>query len=468
MDRQVFNPFLPSWEYIPDGEPHIFEGRLYLYGSHDRFNGTQFCMNDYVCWSCPLEDLSDWRLEGTIYHKSQDPEAGPESILQAPDVCRGPDGRYYLYYNLGLAPFTSVAVCDTPAGRYEYYGMVRRKDGTLAGKGERDVFPFDPGLFRDDDGRIWLYTGFGPKEEGMFAEAAKKFRMEGAYVMELEEDMLTLHSEPKLIFSKEGEHGFFEASSMRKIGDRYYFLYSSQLGHELCWAVGKGPEGPFAYGGTLVSNGDVGLSERPLNYTGNTHGSLVCIRDQWYVFYHRQTNRHQYSRQACAEKIVFEEGRFLQAELTSCGLNGGPLRGHGRYEARIACHLWSREGALFYGLAATPEAKDHPYFTQTGEDREGDPDQYIAGMQDGAAAGFRRFALEGLEKIGAEVSGSGKGELLVSLEEEGDPFCRIPVDPEGKKQMFYGSCPPVSGTASLYFTFRGSGSIDFHSFVLGE
>lgn len=53
MNRQAVNPYLPSWEYIPDGEPHVFNGRVYVYGSHDRFNAPIFCVNDYVCWSAP-------------------------------------------------------------------------------------------------------------------------------------------------------------------------------------------------------------------------------------------------------------------------------------------------------------------------------------------------------------------------------------------------------------------------------
>ena len=69
MKKQVFNPYLPSYEYIPDGEPRVFSGRLYIYGSHDRFNGDVYCANDYVCWSAPEEDLSDWRYEGVIYKK---------------------------------------------------------------------------------------------------------------------------------------------------------------------------------------------------------------------------------------------------------------------------------------------------------------------------------------------------------------------------------------------------------------
>src|SRR5690606_13168764 len=71
--KQGFNPYLPSWEYIPDGEPYVFDGRVYVYGSHDRFNGHAFCLNDYVCWSAPVDDLGDWRYEGVIYRKTDDP-----------------------------------------------------------------------------------------------------------------------------------------------------------------------------------------------------------------------------------------------------------------------------------------------------------------------------------------------------------------------------------------------------------
>ena len=131
MKRQAFNPYLPSWEYIPDGEPHVFEDRVYVYGSHDRFNGHAYCLNDYVCWSAPTDDLSDWRYEGVIYKKTDDPFNEDGSMcLYAPDVTRGPDGRYYLYYVLDKKSCVSVAVCDAPAGKYEFYGYVHYEDGS--------------------------------------------------------------------------------------------------------------------------------------------------------------------------------------------------------------------------------------------------------------------------------------------------------------------------------------------------
>lgn len=99
------SPFLPGWEYIPDGEPHIFGDRLYLFGSHDRFGGKRFCLNDYVVWSAPLSDLSAWKYEGVSYRKDQDPD-NPRGKLElwAPDATQGPDGRYYLYYCLANHP----------------------------------------------------------------------------------------------------------------------------------------------------------------------------------------------------------------------------------------------------------------------------------------------------------------------------------------------------------------------------
>ena len=133
MKKQAFNPCLPSWEYIPDGEPYVFDGRVYVYGSHDRFRGHAYCLNDYVCWSAPEDDLGNWRYEGVIYKKTQDP-LNPDGhmCLYAPDVTVGPDGRYYLYYVLDKVPVVSVAVCDTPAGAYEFYGYVHYQDGVRA------------------------------------------------------------------------------------------------------------------------------------------------------------------------------------------------------------------------------------------------------------------------------------------------------------------------------------------------
>ena len=96
------NPFLLLWDYTPDGEPHIFGDRIYLFGSHDTKGGDRYCSKgDYVGWSAQLDDLSDWRYEGVMYSAEQDPHTRPGvTDLYAPDVVQGKDDRYYLYYTL--------------------------------------------------------------------------------------------------------------------------------------------------------------------------------------------------------------------------------------------------------------------------------------------------------------------------------------------------------------------------------
>ena len=198
--RQAFNPYLPSWEYIPDGEPHVFGDRVYVYGSHDKFNAPIFCVSDYVCWSAPVDDLSDWRCEGVIYRKNQDPKNKLGlRLLFAPDVCRGPDGRYYLYYAFDFMGIMGVAVCDTPAGTYQFLGHVRYPDGTVWGRKKGDQFPFDPGVLADDDGRIWLYSGFYTPAPALVT-GFQKLRNDGGTVVELEPDMVTMKGGPRVIF----------------------------------------------------------------------------------------------------------------------------------------------------------------------------------------------------------------------------------------------------------------------------
>ncbi len=477
MKKQVFNPYLPSWEYVPDGEPYVYGDRLYVFGSHDEFNGKDFCQNDYVCWSAPVDDLSDWRLEGTIYKTIQDPDAKKNAFLQAPDVIQGPDGRFYLYYTLSLVPFMGVAVSDNLTGPYEYYGKVHLQNGHVIGSKKGEIFQFDPGVFKDDDGKYYLYSGFAPEEKGLGIILSKMYIMKGAFVMELAEDMLTVISKPRLIIPKAGYsngtgfegHEFYEASSMRKINGKYYFIYSSILSHELCYAVSDRPNGGFRYGGTLVSIGDVGYKGNncAMNYLGNTHGSMVQVKGQWYVFYHRQTNRNLFSRQGCAEPITIEaDGAIRQVEVTSCGLNGKPLEGKGEYSAHIACNLMSNTGTYTYKRTCRKNWAAHPYYTQTGNDRERDEDQYIANMKDGAVAGFKYFNFKDLEKLKVLISGEGQGEMWIRTSIGGPVVGRIPVQAGFKRTWNEAECKIADGTHALFFEYKGTGSVNFHKFEL--
>lgn len=470
MKKQAFNPYLPSWEYVPDGEPHVFGDRVYVYGSHDAFGAPIFCVNDYVCWSAPVDDLSDWRYEGIIYKKTQDP-GNPLGIrsLYAPDVTQGPDGRYYLYYAFDFLGEIGVAVCDTPAGQYQFYGKVHHRDGKVWGKKSGEQFPFDPSVLTDDDGRVWLYSGFAAKVP-FIASRWHNLRNDGGTVMELEPDMVTIRQEPRVIFPTKGKkgafpHAFFEASSIRKADGKYYFVYSSEYNHDLCWAVSDYPDHGFQYGGVLIDLGDLFLERNTdeghaNNYLGNTHGGLLKIGDDWYIFYHRQTNRSSYARQACAEKLErTPDGGFKQAELTSCGLNGRPLKARGMYEARIACNLWAKGHTTGRVDGKNPRRRlaMHPYFTQTGKDRISNGDQYIANMYNGAAAGFKYFAFDGTEKI-ISVNGRGKGGFIVSTDPTGrNIIAKVRMNCSARLKI-------TAGIHALYFTYRGRDAADFISF----
>lgn len=480
MKKQAFNPFLPSYEYIPDGEPYVFGDRVYVYGSHDAFCGKHYCVNNYVCWSAPVDNLGDWRYEGVIFDKQKDPlcDDVDERLLFAPDVQQGADGKYYLYYAFDELGVMSVAVCDTPAGEYEFYGHVHYADGTLLGKKEGDVFQFDPGVYREGD-HVYLYSGFCPPLGRWKPKGTDNDLIKGPVVMELESDMLTVKTEPKVIapFVENGKgtdfegHEFFEASSMRKIGDKYYFIYSSINGHELCYATSDYPDREFKFGGTIVSNGDVYLNgrtrEKALNYLGNNHGSIVKIKNQWYIFYHRHTNKIQFSRQACAEKIqILEDGSIPQVEITSCGLNDGPLSGKGTYEARIACNLMSKTGATGYSMGDEQVENIHPYFTQEGEDREDNPNQYIANMTDGAIAGFKYFEIKDTTKIAVVVRGNGKGTFMVSTKPDGLNVATIEVKSSKDWKEYCADINIEDGVTALYFTYSGEGVFDFYLFTL--
>ena len=491
---QAFNPYLPSFEYIPDGEPRIFEGRLYVYGSHDHFNGKDFCIGDYVTWSAPLDNLGSWRYEGVIYRRNQDPQNKDSKwVMNAPDVVQGQDGRYYLYYQISRYGTVSVAVSSSPSGPFEFYGYVRFKDGHSMGTKPGEVYGFDPGVLVDDDGRVFLYVGFSP-DKGFFRKLMElmKLNFDGGFGVELESDMLTVKGEPVLVApgpilasgTAFQDHGFYEASSIRKINGLYYFVYSSILSHELCYATSSNPLGPYSFGGTIVSNGDVGFKGHTAasNYTGNTHGGMVCLNGDWYIFYHRQTNKQKCCRQGCAEKIkILDDGSIKQVEMTSCGLNKGPLKAKGIYRAYIACNLSSAKGTFPY-LKSFEKDKEalHPYFTQSGQDRYDNDDQYIANMTCGSWAGFKYFNFDSDCKISISIRASnnitktvdGKMEVYTDLS---DSPCAVIQVKFGSADVAWQKTRAVElkktngalrGVKPLFFVWKGTAPIDFYSFEL--
>lgn len=481
--KQAFNPFLPFDNCIPDGEPHVFGDRIYLYGSHDKPCGETFCELDYEVWSAPVNDLTDWSSHGTVYSAKQDPlYSEDKKYLFAPDCVRGNDGRYYLYYALagwrgkgGYDGPISVAVSDRPEGPFEYYGCVHQADGTPF----NDKVLFDPAVI-NDDGTIRLYFGtsyfldeglkFPTRSLYAFIEgkifnrspkSLKRGEMTGAWHVVLADDMLTVEGKPSRVVPNKTKgtkfegHAFFEGASIRKFGDLYYFIYSSRNNHELCYATSKYPGHGFQYGGVIISNGDVGYhgSKKKVALTGNNHGSVEKVGDWYFVFYHRMTDKSTYSRQACAEEVkIKDDGSIKQVEMTSCSLNGAPLKAEGKYSASIACNLY--KGKMPH--AANWKIKKRvPYITKE------DGHWCITDITGGTVIGYKYFDFNSSCCISLTLKGNFNGTVQLLTEREGSPLCQSHIKADAGYRKYEFPRTSLEGVHALYIKFMGRGSAEF-------
>lgn len=489
---QIYNPYLPLTEHIPDGEPHVFDGRVYIYGSHDIAGGTEYCQDHYVTWSAPVDNLKDWRYEGVIYRRNQDPSnAADEFTLYAPDVTQGPDGKYYLYYCYSFLHEIGVAVSDSPAGPFEFYGHVKYPESMNGGKDVNEFMPFDPAVLTDDDGRVYLYYGFTPsgekaaifpvpteeelaqmteeeKEHALFMASIVPEKV--SRVVELEADMITVKEEPREFIPGEGVsagtsfegHGFFEASSIRKFNGKYYFAYSSHKSHDLCYATSDKPDRDFVYGGVLVSNGDIGLNGNttPVMPIGNNHGGLVEANGEYYIFYHRQTNGTEFSRQGCAEKIKMDaDGSFKQVEITSCGLNGGALIAEGSYPASIACHIRSAKSIDVINYN-DPAMKEQTRVTESYNE------SYVTAITKGTVLGYKYFSFVGASMMTVELRGTYEGDIIIATDPKGENVIGEFETQINKEEWVCELVPlaDVSGVQPVYFIFKGEGCAEMKGF----
>lgn len=490
MGKAVYNPFLPLTAYIPDGEPHVFGDRVYLYGSHDQAWSDRFCVQDYTVWSAPVDDLSNWKCHGVTYRKDQDAraKAGKLPDFYAPDCVRGNDGRYYLYY-VAMGPNVrnfgpmSVAVSDSPAGPFAYLGDIRWPDGTPLLR----YLTNDPAVL-NDQGRIWLYYGWGFGfdfrskalgwyfrwiESMIFQRSAKEIKETKPSIMncvcvELEDDMLTVKGQPVPVLPSKDtaergsgfyKHPFFEAASIRKFGDLYYLAYSSGVNNELAYATSKYPDRDFQYRGVIVSNSDLGLNGNtvPKASAGTIHGGIEQIGGQYYIFYHRCTHGTDFSRQACAEPIKIEpDGTIRQVEITSCGLNGGPLDAKGTYPAAICCNLYT-------GRKMPLGLKRRGKFPQIIEENG---KQIISGIVNGTTVGYKYFDFPGEATLRLTLRGSASGTLEIKTAENGKVLDTVPIRPENH---WYSETATlhITGKSALFLTFRGSGKLELLEIAFG-
>ena len=439
--KTVGNPYLPMWEHIPDGEPYVFDDpdnpgkqRVYIYGSHDNLK-TEYCGRDQVVWSAATDDLNHWRYDGVILVVDKNGNGEPfdsaktADVLYAPDVAvaTAADGTktYYLYPNDQAGGRNGlIAKSSRPDGPFEVCNW--SKDDPNKSDG---VLQFDPAVFVDDDGRVYGYWGFQRSYAAELDPATMATVKPGTKPVE---DMVSGRDQA-------GVFRFFEASSIRKIKDKYVFIYSRwtkdgefglpDTNYTLAYAYSDHPLGPWTYGGTIIDGrgretDEQGKAIASGTVTGNTHGSICEINGQWYVFYHRQTGLNEYARQAMVApiEVKVEEGaggkvEISEGEYNSEGFSLGGLDPLERHSAGIACwytgpkvaeHNWPNN--TFYGSYV-----EASYGTETNNDAPYDlanNTNHVVNNTDGSIVGYKYFNFDATQDM-------DDAQLLLRLVPEG-------------------------------------------------
>ncbi|BAX79840.1 glycoside hydrolase family 43 protein [Labilibaculum antarcticum] len=277
--------------YTADPAAHVFNGKLYIYPSHDivtgmpeNDNGDHFAMRDYHVYS--MEEIDGKVTDhGVILDVDDVPWSGRQ--MWAP-AAASKDGKYYFYFPLKDKNDIfriGAAVSDKPEGPF-----IAEKNPIMGS------YSIDPGMFEDEDGEHYMYFGgiWGGqlqryrdnKAIELGAEPADEDPALCAKVVRMSDDMLEFAEEPKDVVIvdedgnplKSGDHDrrFFEAAKMHKYKGKYYFSYSTGNTHLLCYAIGDNPYGPFKYMGEILSP--------VVGWT--THHSICEFKGKWYLFYH--------------------------------------------------------------------------------------------------------------------------------------------------------------------------------------
>ncbi len=277
--------------YTADPSAHVFDGKIYIYPSHDidagiPFDdlGSHFAMEDYhvISMDTPNGKATD---NGVALHVKDVPWADKQ--MWAPDAAYK-DGKYYLYFPArgkdGLFKI-GVAVGDSPIGPF-----------VAEAEAIENSYSIDPAVFKDDDGRQYMYFGGlwggqlqsyrNNKYDINNAEPAANENALLPKVAMLTDDMLQFAEAVKEIMitdengkpllAGDNERRFFEASWIHKYNGKYYFSYSTGDTHFICYAIGDNPYGPFIYRGRIL-NPVVGWT---------SHHSICEFEDRWYLFYH--------------------------------------------------------------------------------------------------------------------------------------------------------------------------------------
>lgn len=345
IHKSLGNPYLPLWEHLPDGEPRVFEDpdkpgkyRAYIIGSHDvRF--TSYCGPDIRIWSAPVEDLASWRDEGPVFTYEVD---GQWDVMYAPDLVevKRKDGtkEYYLYpHSRGPNREAMVVKGSRPDGPFKPVNLTADGKRTTPGS----ILGFDPAVYieyitdpKDPDYEIGFraygYWGFQRSSAAQLDQNTMYSLRPGTKIIERflpASSRYGVIRDPKgtefpQIYSGEdlGTFNFFEASSIRKVGNKYLSIYSGYSGPEygisssnstLRYVIGDSPLGPWKSGGVLVDSrapvlNEDGTAIQATNAGHNTHGSIELINGQWYVFYHRPPRGFGFARQAMVAPVTIQ------------------------------------------------------------------------------------------------------------------------------------------------------------------
>ncbi len=446
------NPYLPLWEHLPDGEPRVFEDpdqpgklRAYIIGSHD-LTYTAYCGPDIRMWSAPVEDLSQWRDEGPIFTWFVD---GQWDTMFAPDLVEVKDkatGKktYYLYpHSRGWRRVPMVCKSDRPDGPFTPINLTEDGRQCLSGS----LIDFDPSVFienitdkKDPDYgigfRAYVFYGFQHSTAVELDQKTMYSKREGTEPID---PFIPASSRDGKLLDKEGseykalykgqnplDFNFFEASSIRQVGNKYVMVFSGYSGKEyglgntnsaLRYAYGDSPLGPWRSGGVLVDSRGVVLNEDgskliETNFAHNTHGSIQEINGQWYVFYHRPPRGFGNARQSMVAPVKIEWDKkpvakggqvritgydpfapnnewtakasdgneYTGAEVTSEGFQIFGLPPYNYYSAGYACFV--------YGPNSNQWMQDNHDVWNNSMD--------LAGIQNGGIIGFKYFGFGGL------------------------------------------------------------------------
>ena len=311
--------------YTADPSAHVFNGKIYIYPSHDvdagdAFDdlGSHFAMEDYhvLSMDSPTSEAID---HGLALHVNDVPWAAKQ--MWAPDAAEK-DGKYYLFFpakdHAGIFKI-GVAVSDSPVGPF-----------TPQPEAIKNSFSIDPAVFKDDDGSYYMYFGgiwggqlqrwrtgkfnadqpespvaFLPEEnEPALCPKVAKLTDDLLEFAEDVKDVLITDENGQPLLQGDTDRRFFEASWIHKYNGKYYFSYSTGDTHYLCYAIGDNPYGPFKYAGRIL--------EPVVGWT--SHHSICAFENKWYLFYHDSSLSRgvTHLRSVKVTELIHDENGFIK------------------------------------------------------------------------------------------------------------------------------------------------------------